>query len=264
MGNCPLKFYGCIEGKNMAKFFMRGRSVKKLLGMLTIVLITTLPISANDYFCSKKVINKVESHTAIVLGYFENEHGTYNVSYGAGAVLRDNYVISACHIVEDSRLTLSNIYVIVKGRSTWVKADIVAMGHPYPEYDDYVILKPKEDVGLPGLKIAKKPLKLLQKVLFSGTPGGLAFVVRGGYVSKVQYYMETSGDDFALKRWADEAMPMVYVGYPGDSGGMITNTKGEIQSLMTWGFTGKTFVFGNPVTEIWKFLKTNNLEKIGR
>lgn len=250
------KLFGFIEERNM----------KKILSCILFALLV-LPIGASDYFCKRKVIKKVESHVCVVLGYFKDDYGTYTVKTGAGAVLKDNHVITACHVINDKYVPLLQAYVITKGMAQgdhWAKATVVAQGHEFPKSDDYAVLKVDEDLGLKGLKIARKPLKLLQKVLFAGSPDGNAFFVRGGYVSMFKYFVARSGDEFALLKWYAFPSPTVYIAYPGDSGGIITNTKGHIQSIMFWGRRNRAYAHGNPIGELRKFLFVNQLEWLER
>lgn len=231
-----------------------------------IVLVCLLSWTCHVYiptFCPPSAISKVESHIVVVIGQFETGRGNFGFRQGAGATLKNNHIITAQHVVNEDNALLVQVWVRFKNLDRWVKADVIAQGHSFPEYDDYAILKMEENLGLPGLKISKKPLKLLQKVLFAGAPDGKAFFVRGGYVSMYRDYIEKDGDFVSLASRADFESPTVYVAYPGDSGGIITNTKGEIQSIMYFYRPGETYFHGNPVGEIWKFLKKNNLEWLG-
>jgi hypothetical protein len=239
--------------------------MKRMLVGLLLASIVLVPVEASDYFCKPKIIEKVYKHTCIVATYFDNLNGSYEVNFGAGVMIKDNYIITAAHVLEHHGMDIDNIFVIFPGMEDWVKCDLIAMGEPLPSHMDYGIIKTREPLSLPGLKIAKRPLKMLQKVLFCGTPDGMAFFMRGGYVSKLLFYINVDGQGaLSFQSLFSFHNVVVQPGYGGDSGGVIANTKGEIQSIMYFGLRDRPYVFGNPVDILWEFLREHNLEGIGR
>jgi hypothetical protein len=244
-----------------------------MLALIVLALMVFIPVEASDYFCNPKVINKVHQNTAIVATYFkagyEDYYGkwvvNYKVNYGAGVMVKDNHIITVSHVLEHDGMEIDNIYVIFPGMREWIKCDMIAIGESIPSWKDYAVIKTREKVDLPGLKIARKHLEKLQKVIWCGTPDGAAFFIRAGYVTHLTYFIHVN-DNSALEftNFFDFYNVAVHPGYGGDSGGVIANTKGEIQSIMYFGVQGRPYVFGNPVSKLWEFLEEHDLVHLGR
>jgi len=193
---------------------------------------------------------------------------------GAGIILKDNHILTVNHLFDQEHQNNTSamyIWVLKEGLDHPIKAGLIARTENEISgifSDDYAVIKMEEDLKLPGLKIAK-PSKLRDgdKVIFTGSTGGLAFFTRFGSITKLQHFFQTDTEGrLHLSFWEDFPFWTVYPGGPGDSGGPVVNFKGEIATMMYCGITvfSEDYIFGNPTEMIWNFLKKYNLEHLAR
>lgn len=235
------------------------------------------------YWWSMSIFNRSLEKNKIYLHYLNDapilmsrnqENSSVMVAYlGAGAIIKDNHVLSVNHLfdVEHQVNTLAMyIWVLKEGVDHPIKAHLVARSENEISkvfYDDYAVIKMEEDLGLPGLKISTQDLKDGDKVIFTGSPGGLAFFTRFGFITRLQNYFKKDDQGVLhLSFWENFPYWTVYPGGPGDSGGFVANMKGEIATVMYCGLTvySEDYIFGNPISLLWDFLKKHNLEYLGK
>jgi len=193
---------------------------------------------------------------------------------GAGIILKDNYILTVNHLFDrehQNNTTAMHIWVLQEGIDHPIQASLVVRTQCEVSQifsDDYAIIRMEENLGLPGLKIAKpNKLKDGDKVIFTGSTGGLAFFSRFSSITKLQHFFQKDTEGrLHLSFWEDFPFWTVYPGGPGDSGGPVVNFKGEIVTVMYCGITvySEDYIFGNPTQMIWDFLKKYNLEYLGK
>jgi len=192
---------------------------------------------------------------------------------GAGAILKDNHVLSVNHLFSaehQANALAMYVWVLKEGVDHPIKAYLVARSENEISkvvYDDYAVIKMEEELGLPGLKISTQDLKDGDKVMFTGSPGGLAFFTRFGFITRLQNYFRKDAQGILhLSFFQDFPYWTVYPGGPGDSGGFVANMNGEIATVMYLGLTvhSENYTFCNPVKFLWDFLKKHNLEHLGK
>ena len=190
----------------------------------------------------------------------------HSVAYiGAGTMLRDNYIITVSHLFNHTDKTmLMKCWVFFDWMDRAVEAELVAVSENKDMSDDYAVIKLKEDLGLPGLRIAAPDA--LQKgdpVIYSGSVGGCAFFTRYGYVTTFQKFLRRDKADgrLHLSYWNDFKFWCIYPSGPGDSGGSIKNIRGEVVTIMYCGVAvyKEQYVFGNPTQMLIDFLNKHNL-----
>lgn len=215
------------------------------------------------YLDIPRLIKRNEETQSVVVAYL-----------GAGAIIKDNHVLTVNHLFDNNhnRNTHSmQIWVLKEGVDHPIKATIVARTENEISgifFDDYAVIKMEEDLGLPGLKIAKpSTFRQWSRVIFSGSTGGFAFFSRAGNITTLQYFFRKDYEGrLHLSFWEDFPYWTVYPGGPGDSGGPVTNIEGEIVTVMYAGVEvySEEYIFGNPTQMIWDFLKKYNLEHLAR
>lgn len=193
---------------------------------------------------------------------------------GSGTILKDNFIISVNHLFDGERQnnTLSmNIWMLKEGMDHPVKCKLIVRTKcelTKISSNDYAIVEMEENLGLPGLKIAKPDsLKMGDKVIFSGSVGGLAFFSRFGYVTQLKnYFTKDAQGRLTLTSFENFPFWTIYPSGSGDSGGGVTNVKGELVTIMYCGITvsSEAYVFGNPTQMIWDFLKKYDMEYLGK
>lgn len=235
------------------------------------------------YWWNWSISNQNQQDNKIYLHYLEKgpilisrnqENSSVMVAYfGAGAIIKDNHVLSVNHLFNvgyQANVLAMYIWVLKEGVDHPIKAHLVARTESEISgvfYDDYAVIKMEEDLGLPGLKISTQDLKDGDKVMFTGSPGGLAFFTRFGFITRMQdYFKKDDQGVLHLSFWENFPYWTVYPGGPGDSGGFVANIKGEIATVMYRGLTvySEEYIFGNPVKFLWDFLKKYNLEYLGK
>jgi len=261
-----------------------------LVGFLILFLAT--PILCGDIFKSK-VIEKVQLNTVAIAAYYflddtayedmsklkarfpdlivplqdkMNEQGqrVRSIAFlGSGTLLKDNYIITVRHMfVQENGAKCDKIWCMFIGIDHPVEAEIVAITENKVFSDDYAVIRLKEDIGRPGLKIAKHNIKLGEPVIYTGSTGGLAFFTRYGFITYVnQYFRRDDAGLLRLSAFDEFSMLCVFPGAPGDSGGSIKNRDGEIVGIMYCGIEnyGTQYIFANPLYMLKNFLQSNAL-----
>jgi hypothetical protein len=190
---------------------------------------------------------------------------------GAATLLRDGYAVTVAHLfqVEDEQgvpLKMMQAWVLQRNTDHPVVAELVAQtprGGDNPFYNDYAVIRLKENLGLPGVKVAKEGLVQGDSVMFSGSVNGVAFFARFGFVTFFQqFFRKDAAGALHLSRWTSFPLVCAYPGGGGDSGGGVFNTAGELVGVMYCGLSivTETVVFSNPLAMLKEFLVANKLE----
>jgi len=266
--------------------------IKRIICLLVFGLFVINILPAAD-FAKDKVIAKIDKHAVAVAVYYamteqeykkrlvdskswKEKYPTCQVAFlgkpgdairyvayiGSGTVVKANHVLTVSHLVDQDANTLGmSIYVFRKGYERFWEADLIAKTHNVTSAKDYAVIKTRGDMGLPGIKIAKIETKVGDKVIYVGSTQGLAFNRRFGYISTQKYFFYRGVESaLHLGHWEDFEYLMVVDGGPGDSGGGIYNTKGELVSIMYCGVNANhSPVFANPLEMLWEFLRTVEL-----
>ena len=193
---------------------------------------------------------------------------------GAGKIISDGnkfsqHIILCSHVVshDDGAYSMS-IWVFKDNLDQAIPATIVAKTDMEPWTDDYAVIKTKEHFGLPGLKLAKSDeVKKFDKVIFSGSVGGLAFFSRMVNVTTFRNFFKRGADGkLHLSYWTDYNFWIVYPGGGGDSGGSVCTLDGKIFSIMAWGVIvyEEAYIMGNPTSKLLDFLHYHDLEYLGK
>ena len=264
--------------------------MKRILSLTIVFLFLTSCVTFSPRFCPEGKVSLIRQHTVSIAVYYvmsDNQYHTWQTDpdnqfhgiittpvaaqypdkaaaiIGSGTILRDNYVMTVRHMVDDHYgVGFSNIYVFIPGFDHPVQADLVCKSPGDNFYDDYAVLKLREDAGLPGLRVAEKQPVPGEKVIFTGSTGGFAFFSRFGHVTELQWHFRTDNAGILhLTTWEEFPYMCVFPGGPGDSGGSICNVKGELAGIMYCGLTNysEEYIFANPLDMLRKFLLKNNL-----
>jgi S1-C subfamily serine protease len=183
---------------------------------------------------------------------------------GSATLLKNNYAITVSHLFSHGDNTTGRtIWAFKDGLDHAVECDLICRGDIDQNWvNDYAVIRLQEDLGLPGLKIAKTDPMPGDEVIFSGSVGGLAFFTRYGRITQLSAYFEV-GDDgkLHLVPFGDLKFWIIYPSGPGDSGGSIKNANGEIIGIIYVGIEiyQEQYCFSNPLPRLWDFLNANNL-----
>ncbi len=235
--------------------------MKKIIP-LSIILIWFLGcISYSPQFTPNDVVANVARHTVAIVVTYPNDSpyssDPYTMYIGAGAVISDNRILTVAHLFEHGRIVEINAVLPYSGLDHPVKCEVIKQTDRSDDFtNDYALLRMKEDVGLPGLKVASKDVLPGEKVIFAGTVGGMC-ITRFGFCTYFKYFFKVDEGVLKLAFWHDDAFITVYPGGNGDSGGTICNTKGEIVGVMYCGIENhlESYIFSNPVHRLHKFLE---------
>ena len=157
-------------------------------------------------------------------------------SAGSGVILDDGYIITNSHVVSGL-----NAQVIDYNGNSY-GADVVKRD---PEKDLLVL---KLSANLPKLPSGNSDLvKVGEKVIAVGSPGGLRFSVTEGIISAMNRQIDNTG-----QRYIQTDVPI----NPGNSGGPLINKKGEVIGISAKKFAGyEGLGFAIPVNIAMAFLE---------
>lgn len=188
---------------------------------------------------------------------------------GSATIIADNHAISVSHLFSQEAGTYGyKTFAFKDGMDHAVECDLVAKGDIEADWcNDYAVVRLREDLGLPGLKIATAAPKEGDLVIYSGSVGGLAFFTRFDTLQIIRGYFEVGQDgQLHLKLFGPDWFWVIHESGPGDSGGSIKNLKGEIIGIMYVGISvyQSQWVFSNQQFYLWQFLKANGLEYLAQ
>jgi len=259
---------------------------------LSIILLGILAVAScvnyTPQFAPECVVNKIREHAVSIATYYIMDTDSYDrftsettltwfpvkiegpnkaaAIIGSGTIIRDNHVITVRHMFDDHYgIPPSQIWVFIAGWDHAVEADLVCKSELGQFWDDYAVIKLREDTGLPGLRIGDKQPKAGEKIINTGSTGGFAWFTRYSRVTELQYYFRRGYDDILhLTPWEEFPYMCIFPGGPGDSGGSICNTKGELVGIMYCGLTNysEEYVFANPLYMLHEWLEKNELSHL--
>jgi len=191
--------------------------------------------------------------------------------FGAATLLQDGYAITVSHLfyIEDKEgvpLKMLQAWVFQRNTDHPVVVEVVRStprGGEDPFYNDYAVIRLKEDLRLPGVNVAKEGLFQGEPVMFAGTVNGAAFFARFGFVTAFQrFFRKDDKGILHLSQWTSFPLVCIYPGGGGDSGGGVFNAAGELVGVMYCGMQvgTETVVFSNPLVMLKEFLAANKQE----
>jgi len=182
---------------------------------------------------------------------------------GSGTVGLNNHIITVRHLFDHDQNTYKRvIWVFREGLDHPVNANLVAISTSDDESDDYAVIEAVEDLGLPGIRIAKKEPRLGEKVMFGCSVGGSAFLLRFGWMSRYKWFFRKGYDgQLHLSKWVEFHYNTTYPSGPGDSGAGIFNINGELVGVMYLGINvyEEMYCFANPLQMLKDFLEAHKL-----
>ncbi len=186
---------------------------------------------------------------------------------GSGTIIKDNHVITVRHLFDHDDNTYSRkIWVFVQGVDHAIEADLVAITENKKEedyYNDYAVIKLRENLGYPGIPIATKDVKLGEKVMFGCSVGGTAYFLRFAYASWFKWFFrKDDAGRLHLSHWVSYHFTTVHPSGPGDSGSGIFNTSGELVGIAYIGVNiyEQMYCFSNKLEMLWDFLDEHHLK----
>jgi len=194
----------------------------------------------------------------------DTQGGSYVAYVGAGTLLKDNYVLSVAHLCtaddEELKGVKPILWVLLKESDVGYEADVVFQTPSDPKVifvPDYSLLKLRKDAHRRGAKVGSVPVRPGDQVIFSGSVKGTAFFMRYCRASEVQQVI--GRDDkgvLHLSYLCEFPLVTVHPAGPGDSGGGVFNTRGEIIGVMFAGtqIASEMYVFSFGLSMLREFL----------
>ena len=185
---------------------------------------------------------------------------------GAGTLIGDNYILTVRHLfIQDTGVVERTIWVMFCDDDHPIQADVVVLSKGEKDYDDYALIKLREPVPGIGVPIANRSPETGEDVAFVGSLKRSAFFIR--FLRVTRFQQQFTIDDAGalhLSNREEFAFTCVYPSGPGDSGGGVFNTRGELVGILYFGRTldMETFVFSNPIEMARTFLIANGQEAL--
>jgi hypothetical protein len=257
-----------------------------------------MPVQSAVQFADPDVVQKIDDHTLAVatiyamseeewtkriqnrprwqqiipmlgVGFVQQKPARFLAYIGSATVLKDNYAITVSHLFDHEPETYGyKIWAFKRGIDHPIECELVCRGDISKNaVNDYAVICPKENLGVPGLKIATVEPRMGDRVIWSGSVGGLAFFTRFGHITKLGQYLNVPADGrLHLSYFEEFDFWVVYPSGPGDSGGSVKNCRGEIIGILYVGINvyEEQYVFSNPLDFLWAFLGENNLTELGK
>jgi len=245
------------------------------------------------YFAEPTVIENVANHVVAIAVYFTMPESEYNrriysrqdgrmivtpvqsqgtrngepikcIAYiGSGTIGKENHIITVRHLfVNDTNTYNRKIWVMKEGVDHPLEADVVAISQGKTFSDDYAVIKLRENLGLPGIPVAKEGAVRGEKVIFGGSLGGSAFFIRFGYLTQYKWFFRRDdAGQLHLAHWEEYSYNCIYPSGPGDSGSGVFNVEGKLVAISYCGteIYAENYVFSNPLTMLHDFLEAHGL-----
>lgn len=220
--------------------------MKRLILILTYILMLVMPVSAHNYSADEMVnINVYEKINPAIVAIDANLSDGF--SAGTGCVVRgDGVILTGSHVIEGAK----DIDVTTFNGKVYKATVIAKMG----KNKDLALLKinPKQQLRTISFGDSEQ-VKVGQKVLAIGNPFGFAGTLTSGIVSRIDYTKGRIQTDAAIN--------------PGCSGGPLLNSQGEVIGISQSIYNPDNNIsnigigFAIPVNEAKKFIQTANLDK---
>ena len=220
--------------------------MKRLILILTYILILVMPVSAHNYSADEMVnISVYEKINPAIVPIDANLSDGF--SAGTGCVVRgDGVILTGSHVIEGAK----DIDVTTFNGKVYKATVIAKMG----KNKDLALLKinPKQQLRTISFGDSEQ-VKVGQKVLAIGNPFGFAGTLTSGIVSRIDYTKGRIQTDAAIN--------------PGCSGGPLLNSQGEVIGISQSIYNPDNNIsnigigFAIPVNEAKKFIQTANLDK---
>ncbi len=220
--------------------------MKRLILILTYILILVMPVSAHNYSADEMVnISVYEKINPAIVAIDANLSDGF--SAGTGCVVRgDGVILTGSHVIEGAK----DIDVTTFNGKVYKATVIAKMG----KNKDLALLKinPKQQLRTISFGDSEQ-VKVGQKVLAIGNPFGFAGTLTSGIVSRIDYTKGRIQTDAAIN--------------PGCSGGPLLNSQGEVIGISQSIYNPDNNIsnigigFAIPVNEAKKFIQTANLDK---
>ena len=220
--------------------------MKRLILILTYILILVMPVSAHNYSADEMVnISVYEKINPAIVAIDANLSDGF--SAGTGCVVRgDGVILTGSHVIEGAK----DIDVTTFNGKVYKATVIAKMG----KNKDLALLKinPKQQLRTISFGDSEQ-VKVGQKVLAVGNPFGFAGTLTSGIVSRIDYTKGRIQTDAAIN--------------PGCSGGPLLNSQGEVIGISQSIYNPDNNIsnigigFAIPVNEAKKFIQTANLDK---
>ena len=189
---------------------------------------------------------------------------------GSGTIMKDNHILTVRHLFDHNENTYSRkIWVFHQDTDHPIEADLIAITEKKEEkdyYNDYAVIRMRENLGLPGIALATKPVQLGEKVMFGCSVGGTAFFLRFGYASMFKWFFRRDDNGrLHLSYWTQYHFVTMYPSGAGDSGSGVFNIRGYLVGVSYIGLNihEEMYVFSNPLDMLWKFLEKHHLKYLG-
>lgn len=256
--------------------------------LLMFFLIIAVSFAADKFFIKEKYIKKTGAQVfGLVITYKFNDEGyndyliwkdktrgkwgyllqedlverrgewTFVRSMATGTVIRYEQILTVYHLFAFVD-TAQDYWVYAHNNVISRQVKVVALGN---EVEDFAIVKFVSPQGYEGLKIAKKDLKIGEKIMWIGNGDCIAFNERYGYTGDLTHYFDRHRD-LQLVHWIDSPFVSMNPVARGDSGTALVNEKGQIAGVIYLGFFTDQFALGasQSLTNLRKFLDSNNIE----
>ena len=220
--------------------------MKRLILILTYILILVMPVSAHNYSADEMVnISVYEKINPAIVAIDANLSDGF--SAGTACVVRgDGVILTGSHVIEGAK----DIDVTTFNGKVYKATVIAKMG----KNKDLALLKinPKQQLRTISFGDSEQ-VKVGQKVLAIGNPFGFAGTLTSGIVSRIDYTKGRIQTDAAIN--------------PGCSGGPLLNSQGEVIGISQSIYNPDNNIsnigigFAIPVNEAKKLIQTANLDK---
>ncbi len=219
--------------------------LKKIFLYFTFILLTILPVSAQNYAPDELInISVYEKINPAIVSIDANLDDGF--SAGTGCVIRaDGVILTGSHVIDGAK----DIEVTTYDGKVYKASVLAKMG----KNKDLALLKIEPKKSLRTIAFGdSEDIKVGQKVLAIGNPFGFSGTLTSGIVSRIDYAKGRIQTDAAIN--------------PGCSGGPLLNSQGEVIGISQSIYNPDNNIsnigigFAIPVNEAKKFIETANLD----
>lgn len=218
--------------------------LKRIVLYLTFVILTLLPVSAQNFAPDELInISVYEKINPAIVAIDANLSDGF--SAGTGCVVRsDGVILTGSHVIEGAK----DIDVTTYDGKVYKASILAKMG----KNKDLALLKIDAKKNLKTISFGdSSDVKVGQKVLAIGNPFGFSGTLTSGIVSRIDYAKGRIQTDAAIN--------------PGCSGGPLLNSQGEVIGISQSIYNPDNNIsnigigFAIPVNDAKKFIETANL-----
>ena len=189
-------------------------------------------------------VDEIKQYVYYIMAFNDGDEEKGRIFTGTGVAIAKNYIVTNCHVITDSELSLKNKkaeyldIIFVQNLQDETKEGTVKLYKKgYEKNLDICILKTKKDIKYVKKKVKYKRLKQRMKVMAVGNPRGIIGHVSDGKITALEsrkWFVPIHTEKFVSLESSHKIIHHDSAIGSGSSGGPLFDSGGNLIGINTW------------------------------